>query len=99
LFGEGGGGLDPTGEWEVLEMLKNTKIRKSWDVEQVKKWRNNQPIYLETVSFTGRIDGEEDAAVLGGGGDVIDPSAAVARCAGWIRVQKFVWEGEGKHNK
>jgi hypothetical protein len=29
LFGEGGGGLDPTGEWEVLEMLKNTKIRKS----------------------------------------------------------------------
>jgi hypothetical protein len=40
--------------------------------------------YLQIASFAGRIDGKEDAAVFGGGGDVLDPSAAMARWAGWI---------------
>jgi hypothetical protein len=47
-------------------------------VQDGKNQRNNQPIYLKIATFMGRIDGEEDAAVFGGGGDVIDPSAAMA---------------------
>jgi hypothetical protein len=42
------------------------------------KSTQHQPIYLQITSFTGHIDGEEDAAVFGGRGDVINPSAAVA---------------------
>jgi hypothetical protein len=38
----------------------------------------------------GCFDGEEDAAVFSGGGDVLDPFAAMASWAGWIRVQKLV---------
>jgi hypothetical protein len=38
----------------------------------------------------GCFDGEEDAAVFSGGGDVLDPFAAMALWAGWIRVQKLV---------
>jgi hypothetical protein len=34
--------------------------------------------YLQIASFAGRVDGKEDAAVFGGGGGVIDPSAAMA---------------------
>jgi hypothetical protein len=45
--------------------------------------------YLKITAFTGRIDGEEDVAVFGGGGGVIDPSAAMAGWAGRIRVQNF----------
>jgi hypothetical protein len=57
-------------------------------VQDGKNKRNNQPIYLKIATFMGRIDREEDAAVFGGGGDVIDPSAAMAVM---VRV-KFVSE-------
>lgn len=45
---------------------------------------NNQPNYLQIAILTGRIDGEENAVVLGDRGEELDPSAAMAVMGGLI---------------
>ena len=45
---------------------------------------NNQPNYLQIANLTGRIDGEENAIVLGDRGEELGPSAAMAVMGGLI---------------